>query len=184
MRVPFLALAAWLACDSNAGRRVAAAPASTPAAAPGPVKTAPPPPTARDNRTDGAPDCRFQRPAAWTGGQVSWLGACREGFAQGSGVLLDAVQGEEPERFYGLLEEGRLKLGVLQTGGGYVAGHWDQGAPAAELPDDVAQRNTVLDAFRAGAGAATSVSKSFAKKDAKSSRFYAKQARLLREQMD
>jgi hypothetical protein len=47
-----------------------------------------------------------------------------------------------------------------------------------------AQLNVVIDAFNAGAAAATAVRKSLAKKDTKASSFYTQQARSLREQTD
>jgi hypothetical protein len=116
---------------------------------------------------------------------VVWLGACQGGFAEGSGVIVNTVEGAEPERFYGRLESGSPSIGVLQTENGFVAGRWKHGAVVTALPDDVAQRNVLLDAFRAAADAATAVSKSLAKKaDAEASRFYARQAGVLREQMD
>jgi hypothetical protein len=105
--------------------------------------------------------------------------------AHGSGVLINTVEGAEPERFYGQLHSGLPTIGVLQTESGFVAGRWNHGAVVPALPDDVAQRNVLSDAFHAAASAATRVSKSFTKKsDAKARRFYAEQARLLREQMD
>jgi hypothetical protein len=140
---------------------------------------------ASDRRSDGQPGCRIERPAVWTTGSVSWLGNCRDGFADGSGVILNEVEGGEPERFYGRVERGHPSIGVLQTAGGYMAGTWAQGTRAMALADDVAQRNVLISAFQAAASAATLVSQSFAKKsDAKSSRFYAQQAKLLRHQMD
>jgi hypothetical protein len=142
---------------------------------------------AGDRRTAGRPGCRFERPGVWPvgSGSVSWIGGCRNGFADGSGVILEVVEGAEPERFYGRVRDGYLSVGVLQTPSGFMAGAWANGALANTLADDVAQRNTVIAAFRAAAKAATSLSKSFTKKaDANSSRFYAKQAELLREQMD
>lgn len=69
--------------------------------------------------------------------------------------------------------------------GGYLAGTWSGGALADLLPDDVAQRNVMLAAFRSAANAASSVSWSFARKDdAVSRRFYAKQAQQPRKQLD
>jgi hypothetical protein len=116
---------------------------------------------------------------------VTWLGGCQNGFAEGSGVLVNVVDGVEPERFYGRLDKGSPSIGVLQTDSGFVPGRWNGGAIAAPLPDDVAQRNVILEAFRAAASAATAVGKSFDKNsDTKASGFYATQARLLREQMD
>jgi hypothetical protein len=140
---------------------------------------------AEDPRPDGKPSCRFEGPKVWTAGDVTWLGRCRGGFADGSGVLLNAVEGQQAERFYGRLQQGRLNVGVLQTAQGYIAGTWAGGVLAEKLADDMAQRNAIVAAFQAAAEASTSVSKSFAKKgDVKASRFYAKQARSLREQMD
>lgn len=194
MRLTFLAIAGCLACDSGAAKVAVVAPAEAPRAAtasPEAVSTAgagPKPPSAQEPsepRSDGEPDCRFQRPKVWVGGQVAWLGDCQRGFAVGSGIMVNVVEGTEPERFYGLLDRGSPSIGVLQTNSGFVAGRWQHGALLAPLPDDVAQRNVVLDAFRAGASAATAVSTSFAKKaDAEASAFYARQARALTEQMD
>jgi hypothetical protein len=184
-----------LACDRGVGKQVA-----TTAATAAPVTASPAPPAmllsadapasgsadagAGDTRSDGRPDCRFERPAVWTAGEVSWLGSCRGGFADGSGVLLNVDRGEF-ERFYGRLQYGVLSLGVIESAGGYMAGTWSHGALSEALADDVAQRNILIDAFRAGAAAATAASTWVAKRgDAKSSRFYAKQARLMRDQMD
>jgi hypothetical protein len=197
MRLMCLALAACLGCDSGGTKVVVApppaAPASPRATGGAPANAAPdhPPLAARagagssGSRSEGQPGCRFQRPEVWAAGQVTWLGDCQNGFADGSGVLINAVEGAEPERFYGQLDSGFQTIGVLQTENGFIAGRWNHGTVVPALPDDVAQRNVLIDAFRAGANAATVVSKAFAKKsDAKASSFYARQARLLREQMD
>jgi hypothetical protein len=138
-----------------------------------------------DQRAEGRPDCRFERPSVWKGGRFSWLGSCRGGFANGSGVIVNEVEGMEPERFYGRVQNGYLRVGVLHTTGGYVAGNWANGAVAPAQADDVAQRNVTIAAFKAAAAAASAASKSAAQKaDARSSRFYADQARVLRDQMD
>jgi hypothetical protein len=131
-------------------------------------------------RTAGSNGRRHGRPASAT-----WLGGCRAGFASGSGVLVNIVKGQEAERFYGRVQQGRLSIGVLQTSDGYVGGSWARGAPAQPIEDDMAQRNTIIAAFQAAAKASALVGKSLHKKgDSKSSRFYAQQARLLREQID
>jgi len=213
MRLTFLALVSCLGCDSGAAKVAAPTTPSAPAAAPptappppspepapaanptpaaAPVTAAPtaagaaaqPEAAASDARTEGQPDCRFQRLAPWVGGHLTWQGSCRKGFADGSGVIICTLEGAEPDRFYGRLEAGSPSLGVLQSEGGYMAGRWANGALAEPLPDDLAQRNVLIDAFNAGAAAATAVSKSLAQQDAKSSALYAKQARSLREQMD
>jgi hypothetical protein len=199
MRLTSLAMMSCLACDAGAAKVEVAAPANVPRAPAGAVEakratpvSAPPAgasalsrPVASEARTDGKPDCRFERPASWAAGQVEWLGGCRHGFAEGNGVIVDVVEGAEPERFYGRLDGGSPSVGVLQTESGFVAGRWAHGALAEPLPEDVAQRNVLLDAFRIAAEAASAVSKSLAKNgDTEKSGFYARQAHALGEQMD
>jgi hypothetical protein len=200
MRWSSLVLIGLFACTPGGAKPIAAASASAAPAASAPATGAPatgapappgapaagsPDGGASDPRSDGQPGCRFERLADWTEGRVSWLGGCHKGFAHGSGVILNEVEGVEPRRFYGRVEDGHPSVGVLESYGGYKAGTWVHGAQAAPLEDGLAQRNVVIDAFNAAAAAATAVSESFAKKaDAKSSRFYATQARLLRDQMD
>ncbi len=188
MRLTFYSLLVCLACESDAPQAaaVAAAGGSPAAASPSPPPSSPSGDgNPAEPRFEGKSDCRFQRPVVWTGGQVTWLGSCQQGFADGDGVLINSVEGAKPERFYGRLERGSPSIGVLQTEGGFLAGRWVRGTLAAALTDDVAQRNVMLDAFQVAAAAATAVSKSLAqKKDGESDSFYAKQARLLREQMD
>jgi len=153
-----------------------------PAASPHP--TASTDTSAGELRSDGEPACRFQRPKFWGVGVLTWLGRCQKGFAEGPGVIVNEVEGLEPQRFYGRLVQGSLSIGVLDTAGGFMAGRWANGVLAPDLPDGLAARNVVIEAFEVGAAAAIAVSKSLAKKDAKASRFYTQQARNLREQMD
>jgi hypothetical protein len=65
-----------------------------------------------------------------------------------------------------------------------MAGRWAHGSVAEALADDVAQRNVVIDAFRVAAAAAAAVSRSLPKAEAEAKSYYARQARVLREQMD
>jgi len=135
--------------------------------------------------SEGQPGCRFQRLLVWTAGSVEWLGGCENGFAEGSGVIVNSVEDAGVERYYGRLDHGSPSIGVLQTDNGFVAGRWSHGKVLADPPDDTARRNVLIDAFRAAAEASSSVSKSFAKRsDTEASSFYATQARLLRDQMD
>jgi hypothetical protein len=207
MRLTVLALVGCLACDSGASKVVAAPPPAAPAApdmlkgasAPpsaNPLPTAaaanpppanpPPTPSAQvptgELRTDGAPDCRFQRPEVWHSGPVTWLGSCHKGFAEGSGVLVFTPEGIEPERFYGRLARGFLKIGVIDGDGGFMSGRWENGVVMEESAETIAART--IESFDVGAAAATALSKSLAKKDPKASRFYAEAARNLLEQMD
>ena len=98
---------------------------------------------------------------------------------------MNVIGGVERERFYGRLDQGFPSIGVRQTDGGSVAGRWEHGAVTAPLPDDGAQRNVMIDAFNVAAAAAAAVSEHFRKRaDVEASDFYAKQARLLSEQLD
>lgn len=205
MRLTFFAIVGCLACDPGAAKVVAAPPPaathtpkalsapalpSTPMAAAsgnlpaaGPLTTASSDASSGELHSDGEPGCRFQRPKFWeAGGVVTWLGRCEKGFAQGLGVIVNVIEGMEPQHFYGRLARGFLSIGVLHTTGGFMAGRWENGVLAAELPNEVAART--IEAFDVGAAAATASSKSLAKKDVQASRFYAEEARKLREQMD
>lgn len=207
MRLTALSLVGCLACDSGAAKVVAAPPPAAPAA-PDTLKGAAVPPSANplptaaaanplpadpqaspsaevaagELRTDGAPDCHFQRPEVWHSGLVTWLGSCHKGFAEGNGVLVFTPEGVEPERFYGRLARGFLKIGVIDTDGGFMSGRWVNGVVLEESAETVAART--LESFDVGAAAATALSKSLAKKDPKASRFYAEAARNLLEQAD
>lgn len=175
-----LALAGRVACDSGASRAVAAAAPGRP-----PAPTTSPQRGASGPASDGHAGCRFQRPRLWTAGKTEWLGGCRQGLAEGSGVIVNRVEGAEPERFYGQLESGAPSIGVLHTAGGFMAGRWHDGALVAALPDDMAHRNVLIEAFRVAADAATATSKLLADKgDAAASSFYARQARTLSDQID
>jgi hypothetical protein len=204
MRLAVLSLVGCLACDSGASKVVAAPPPAAPdtlKGASGPPSASPlptaaaanpppanPPPTpsaevpAGELRSDGAPDCRFQRPEVWHSGPVTWLGSCKNGFAEGSGVLVFTPEGVEPERFYGRLARGFLKIGVIDTDGGFMSGRWENGVAMEESAETVAART--IESFDVAAVAATASSKSLAKKDPKASRFYAEAARNLLEQAE
>ena len=72
--------------------------------------------------TNGPADCRFVVPAGWDGRWARWTGECREGFAQGSGVLREFVAGKVTRMFFGTLAAGQPTLGAIEVDGGYLAG--------------------------------------------------------------
>jgi len=177
LATPFarLAVVSCVACDPGGTKVSSAAPSATP----------PTPAAATTPASEGQTGCRFQRPQLWTAGRTQWLGGCRQGFADGSGVIVNTGEGAEPERFYGRLEGGSPSIGVVHTAGGFVAGRWRNGSLGAALPDDMAQRNVLIEAFRVAADAATATSKLLLDKgDGAGSSFYSTQARLLGDQMD
>jgi hypothetical protein len=203
MRLTVLSLVGCLACDSGAAKVVAVPPSAAPdtlkgasappsatplptaAAATPPPANPPPTPSADvptgELRTEGALDCRFQRPKVWGAGDtVTWLGSCKKGFAEGRGVLVLTAEGRELQRFYGRLERGFLKIGLIDSDNGCMPGSWENGAIVEDAPETVAART--IEAFDVAAAAATALSKSLAKKDPKASRFHAERARIFREQ--
>jgi len=154
----------------------AAAPAdASQVAAPTPPKPAPLP--------DGA-DCTFRLPEGFEGRVVKWEGECVAGVAHGSGVLRAELRaGRADEKtllFFGRLEYGDPKLGVIDTPDGYLAGEISGGKVL-----ESADRNVLIRAFREASGAAGLVSKRFkAAGNLGSSAFYAKKARSLGRQLD
>jgi hypothetical protein len=128
--------------------------------------------------------CRFEKPAAWSGGKTFWTGGCARGHAEGLGVLENAVGSSSPELFAGYVRNGFLRRGVLITEGGYVAGDWRNGAVVQKPGDVVAKRNVTLRAFETAAEAADAASRTVARSDAGRSRFFSDVATRMRNQMD
>lgn len=138
-----------------------------------------------DTRLYGVVNCRIEKPLAWNAGHISWLGKCESGYAHGSGVLRNMIDGAQTELFLGRVEQGYLRNGVLQTNGGYIAGRWKDGVVIEDDADDQAKRNAMLAAFEEAAKSADATSRTMARQsNAASSRFYAQLANRLRMQMD
>jgi hypothetical protein len=128
--------------------------------------------------------CSFTQLAAFEGRMVKWEGECAEGRARGSGVLRAYPTPGSREGgvliFFGMLDHGDPKLGVIETNDGYVAGEFAAGRP---LPSE--DRNVLIRAFDQAAQAAKLVSQRFeAKGNKDSAAFYAKKAQRLLQQMD
>jgi len=124
--------------------------------------------------------CVFTAPAGWNQTATRWDGACHDGHAEGLGVLKEYQQQKVVRFFFGRLEHGELKLGVIDQPEGFVAGQFAKGAP---LPSDDAQRT--VDAFAEAEKAATEVASRFSKAGkSASAKFYTAKAKELREQLD
>ena len=138
-----------------------------------------------DRRTYGTASCRVEAPVEWSAGHITWIGSCKDGYAEGLGVLRNTVEGTSAELFLGRVEQGSLRSGVLVAAQGYTAGRWEAGSVAESGTDDQANRNAILAGFEDGAKAADATSRSMAKhSNPKSSRFYSRLAKRLRSQMD
>jgi len=124
--------------------------------------------------------CLFTAPAGWNQSVTRWDGECKDGHAQGLGVLKEYQQQKVVRFFFGRLEHGELKLGVIDQPEGFIAGAFAKGAP---VPSEDAQRT--VDAFTEAEKAANEAASRFSKagKDA-SAKFYAAKAKALREQLD
>lgn len=124
--------------------------------------------------------CAFTAPAGWSQKATRWDGECREGHAEGLGVLKEYQQQKVVRFFFGRLEHGELKLGVIDQPEGFVAAQFAKGEP---LPSDDRQRT--VDAFAEGEKAANEAASRFSKAGKQASaKFYAAKAKALREQLD
>jgi hypothetical protein len=72
--------------------------------------------------------CKVANPFPRPGESITWSGQCKDGFAQGQGVLQWFVNGQEDDRYEGTLEKGWAEgRGVLTRGdGGKYDGEWKQ----------------------------------------------------------
>jgi hypothetical protein len=124
--------------------------------------------------------CAFTTPAGWNQATTRWDGACRDGHAEGLGVLKEYQQQKVVRFFFGRLEHGEPKLGVIDQPEGFVAGQFAKGEP---LQSDDRQR--LIDAFAEGEKAANEAAGRFSKAGKQASaKFYAEKAKSLREQLD
>ncbi len=118
-------------------------------------------------------------PPDWASAQ--WDGECTDDQADGLGVLKE-LQGAEIKRiFLGRTENGELTLGVVDIPEqGYMAGRFEGGRVV-----DTDNRQTLLNAFNAGADAAAALAEHFESYGNNgSAQFYRLKERMLREQMD
>lgn len=130
----------------------------------------------------GPTNCQFFPPVEFRGSTVLWHGPCLASMAHGQGVLRAYKKGASTQFFFGNLEHGELRLGVLEVPDGYLAGQFAQGKlqPGAE-----ADRNVVIDAFRKASAAAKAYSQHLEKiGNNASATFYRKKAEQLAQQMD
>jgi hypothetical protein len=124
--------------------------------------------------------CAFTAPAGWSQATTRWDGACKDGHAEGLGVLKEYQQQKVVRFFFGRLEHGEPKLGVIDQPEGFVAGQFAKGEP---LQSDDRQR--LIDAFAEGEKAANEAASRFSKAGKQASaKFYSAKAKSLREQLD
>ena len=123
--------------------------------------------------------CAITPPANWAG-NIRWDGPCRDGFANGAGVLKELNGNAVKRLFFGEVKNGELQAGVIDLGDGYIAGHFAHGEVVAN--DD---RQNIIAAFDKAASAADEAAQRYNKAgNSASAKFYRAKAKALREQMD
>ena len=135
-------------------------------------------PTSTQASTQSA--CVFSAPAGWNQTTTRWDGACRDGHADGLGVLKEYQQAKVVRFFFGRLEHGELALGVIDQPQGFVAAAFAKGEP---VKSEDPQRT--VSAFAEAEKAANEAASRFSKAGKQASaKFYAGKAKELREQLD
>lgn len=129
---------------------------------------------------DQTTGCRFQIPSDWQGYTAQWTGECRDKVAEGLGVLRMYDAGRFKTAFYGEMSRGKPVIGVIDVGGGYMAGRFTDGK--LNETDD---RNLTIRAFRVASDAAREASERFRRGgNEASARHYATVAERLANQLD
>jgi hypothetical protein len=117
----------------------------------------------------------------WNPAGVTWIGSCKAGHADGWGALQESNARTVTTTFVGFVSDGYLRSGVFVSDGRYSPGRWKDGTV---VHDETVDRNTTIQAFNDAAKAAEAASKTTRMSNQKVSRFYAKLARSLRDQME
>lgn len=129
-----------------------------------------------------AAPCRWATPQPWPEGVSNrWSGACKDGQAQGLGVLRALRGNQVVQTFYGRYEAGQAVLGAVELEGGYRVGRF--GADGKLVADG--DRDTAIKAFEEAAAAAKAMAADLRRSgNAASARFYEAKAKKLAEQLD
>lgn len=130
----------------------------------------------------GRKGCQFVPLSEWHGSTLSWDGSCQAGKAHGRGVLRIYKKDGDTQFFFGNLEDGELRLGVIEGEGYYIAGEFKHGALVSESePDFNLKRRVFLNASAAA--------KDFSQRlkrmgNQKSAAFYLKKSQELEQQIE
>jgi hypothetical protein len=148
------------------------APAS-PASAPEASAQAPMP-------SSGGP-CTFVDPQFFGMLPAKWEGPCQDGKAHGRGILRSYDGKKVAATFFGSMEQGNPKLGVVEDRDGLLIGRFAPGGTAIES-DDFKDR---LDGVNEAVAAAKEASNAFQKAgNTASAALYAKKAKMLDKQIE
>lgn len=195
--IAFVAAGSWLALSCTkeekhprlraeppvAAPAVEAAP-EPPAPAPAAAKTAPSP-EPRANAAAEAPPadgaCAFDEPQFFGGLPAKWEGGCQDGKANGRGVLRSFNGKKVAATFYGTMERGNPKLGVVEDRDGLIIGRF---APGGK-PIDSDEFKDRLDGVNEAVAAATQIKESYQRAgNSASAAFYGKKVKMLNKQIE
>lgn len=132
----------------------------------------------------GKKDCQFQVITPWLARQVSWEGPCKDGKAHGNGLIRATKPNSPPHLFYGVLDHGALRKGVIDDAdGGYRLGEFANGV--LKPVDDLAVGAFKVEMFALASDIAKAYSQRLQKAgNTASAAFYVNQAKKLGEQID
>ncbi len=134
------------------------------------------------SRLVGQKNCQFEPLSEWNGSILSWSGACRAGKANGRGVLRIYKRDGDTEFFFGDIEDGELRLGVIEGKGYYIAGEFKHGVLVPESEPDF---NLKLRVFLNASAAAKDFSQLLKRMgNKKSAAFYLKKSQELEQQIE
>jgi hypothetical protein len=154
-----LGVAAWVWAGATAAQT---APAAAPATWAGPAH------------------CRAVVPAGWPASDLRWSGDCRDGLAQGRGVLRVYAGGQLRGSYFGRVAAGQPQLGVIERPDGFVAGRFEAGRVLQD-----GDRNILIEAFDEASAAARQLAGVYRQAgNGASSRYYENKAEQLARQLD
>ncbi len=140
-----------------------------------------------DRRTYGTANCRVESPNDWRDvGHLVWIGGCKNGYAQGLGVLLREDHGFRDQRFLGKVDQGNLRVGALDLGGrDYRVGPWENGSLTKAHEGDPYYRGYMESVYEEAAKAADATAIYMRRhSNPKAARLYTHLAKDLRFQLD
>jgi len=195
--IAFLAAGSWLALSCTKEEKHPRLRAEAPVAAPAveahaersePVPAAAkaaPSPEPQANAAADAPAaggaCAFDEPQFFGGLRAKWEGGCDDSKANGRGVLRSFNGNKVAATFYGTMERGNPKLGVVEDRDGLIIGRF---APGGK-PIDSDEFKDRLDGVNEAVAAATQIKESYERAGNKASAaFYAKKVKMLDKQIE
>jgi hypothetical protein len=125
--------------------------------------------------------CAFDEPQFFGGLPAKWEGGCEDGKANGRGVLRSLNGKKVAATFYGVMDRGNPKLGVVEDRDGLIIGRFAPGGKPIES-DEFKDR---LDGVNEAVAAATQINESYERAgNTASAAFYGKKVKMLNKQIE